>query len=209
MERGWHSFIRNISELHSSSICGIGTTQMRLRSLFTFVFGACLSGLSHGITICALNCDSGIVGSGPQPVIVGDPAPEPINGNLVSVDGNLYLDFSLWGNVGGIDASQGSSYSFDSPEIVILSEAQEPPDVLNFEVVFIEGSTAPLELVGNFVLFSDSFIASTSFTASKSLYVGDFSKYSAVPTPAAIWFFGSGLLGLVGVARKRAHFRRT
>ncbi|MCW9024363.1 MAG: VPLPA-CTERM sorting domain-containing protein [Gammaproteobacteria bacterium] len=26
---------------------------------------------------------------------------------------------------------------------------------------------------------------------------------SAVPVPAAVWLFGSGLLGLVGVARRR------
>lgn len=29
-------------------------------------------------------------------------------------------------------------------------------------------------------------------------------SYSAVPVPAAVWLFGSGLLGLVGVARRRA-----
>ncbi len=27
---------------------------------------------------------------------------------------------------------------------------------------------------------------------------------SAVPVPAAVWLFGSGLLGLVGVARRKA-----
>lgn len=27
---------------------------------------------------------------------------------------------------------------------------------------------------------------------------------TAVPVPAAVWLFGSGLLGLVGVARRRA-----
>ncbi len=28
-------------------------------------------------------------------------------------------------------------------------------------------------------------------------------EVSAVPVPAAVWLFGSGLLGLVGVARRR------
>jgi len=27
---------------------------------------------------------------------------------------------------------------------------------------------------------------------------------SAVPVPAAVWLFGSGLIGLLGVARRRA-----
>jgi hypothetical protein len=33
---------------------------------------------------------------------------------------------------------------------------------------------------------------------------GDFAQYaSAIPVPAAVWLFGSGLLGLVGVARRK------
>jgi hypothetical protein len=34
-------------------------------------------------------------------------------------------------------------------------------------------------------------------------YVGATVTVSAVPVPAAVWLFGSGLLGLVGVARRR------
>ena len=32
---------------------------------------------------------------------------------------------------------------------------------------------------------------------------GDFAQTAAVPVPAAVWLFGSGLLGLVGVARRK------
>lgn len=32
---------------------------------------------------------------------------------------------------------------------------------------------------------------------------GTWTSYSAVPVPAAVWLFGSGLLGLVGIARRK------
>ena len=31
----------------------------------------------------------------------------------------------------------------------------------------------------------------------------DLIRYNAVPIPAAVWLFGSGLLGLIGIARKK------
>lgn len=34
---------------------------------------------------------------------------------------------------------------------------------------------------------------------------GALTEVAAVPVPAAVWLFGSGLLGLVGVARRKAH----
>jgi hypothetical protein len=33
--------------------------------------------------------------------------------------------------------------------------------------------------------------------------VGSFQVVSAIPVPAAVWLFGSGLLGLVGIARRK------
>ncbi len=39
--------------------------------------------------------------------------------------------------------------------------------------------------------------------ASNSVFLGDVTV-SAVPVPAAVWLFGAGLMGLVGVARRRA-----
>lgn len=46
--------------------------------------------------------------------------------------------------------------------------------------------------------------AITDFTAISSTSGFDYSNaYSAVPVPAAVWLFGSGLLGLVGIARRK------
>ena len=53
----------------------------------------------------------------------------------------------------------------------------------------------------------DSTSGTWEFTANAtedSTFTWSSSTVSAVPVPAAVWLFGSGLLGLVGVARRRA-----
>lgn len=43
-----------------------------------------------------------------------------------------------------------------------------------------------------------------SFAVENGTFVVDVGKVPAVPVPAAVWLFGSGLLGMVGIARRRA-----
>lgn len=50
---------------------------------------------------------------------------------------------------------------------------------------------------------SVSFLDVNSHGISGISYVGADYTITAVPVPAAVWLFGSGLLGLVGVARRR------
>lgn len=47
------------------------------------------------------------------------------------------------------------------------------------------------------------FISAVTFSGQDPMFVGASVKISAVPVPAAVWLFGSGLLGLVSVARRR------
>ena len=37
----------------------------------------------------------------------------------------------------------------------------------------------------------------------QALALGSWTRTSVVPVPAAVWFFGSGLIGLIGVARRK------
>ena len=56
--------------------------------------------------------------------------------------------------------------------------------------------------ITSFELFesgSETLISSWDLTSES----GEFGFYSAVPIPAAVWLFGSGLLGLVGLARRK------
>ena len=63
---------------------------------------------------------------------------------------------------------------------------------------------------GFFIGISNPLIASATFSYVSTQSVAGFSldditfgSVSAVPIPAAVWLFGSGLLGLVGVARRK------
>jgi hypothetical protein len=46
-------------------------------------------------------------------------------------------------------------------------------------------------------------VDSTGFGAANPSFIGGSAQISAVPVPAAVWLFGSGLIGLVGIARRR------
>jgi hypothetical protein len=43
-----------------------------------------------------------------------------------------------------------------------------------------------------------------SLSADSSVGISGFVSQTPVPVPAAIWLFGSGLIGLAGIARRRA-----
>ena len=44
-----------------------------------------------------------------------------------------------------------------------------------------------------------------TFNAATNSYYWDVTVFEAVPLPAAVWLFGSGLIGLIGLARRKTH----
>jgi len=42
-----------------------------------------------------------------------------------------------------------------------------------------------------------------TFTIDRSTSTVSWAQFSAVPVPAAVWLFGSGLIGLIGIARRK------
>lgn len=60
------------------------------------------------------------------------------------------------------------------------------------------------DFIGEEVLFTGEFYGSTWNKGKTNLVLSHMTTYTVVPVPAAVWLFGSGLLGLVGVARRKA-----
>ena len=120
---------------------------------------------------------------------------------ISDADGGAYTAFSIGpGTIGGRVGTWKWQYSFSTPELGTVD--------VNF------GPTNTSE--------SDAFATavSTSFTLTQAANVEFFIKdgpngheysgdnlggvsLSTIPVPAAVWLFGSGLLGLVGITRRK------
>lgn len=130
--------------------------------------------------------------------VIGPDSGDPNFDQFISVNGNLYLDFSLWGNTGSISAREGMAYEFNAEQLSVLANDDTPVIVEEFELIQLDSALANLNLAGNYLLFSQTVIPSSSFEVSDSIVVGDFSNYNSmpapVPLPATIWMFLTGLV---------------
>ena len=118
----------------------------------------------------------------------------------VNLDINqLTLDFGAFGSSGPTSFDSASTFSvFGTP----------PNAFLNNDNTFfnLSGGTANglrLSSDGTFCVRPDTDVCVAKGGAAADLAVGTYSIASAVPIPAAVWLFGSGLVGLIGVARRK------
>lgn len=67
------------------------------------------------------------------------------------------------------------------------------------------GSDSQTNVSGNTFVLAFEGIHSVKFTGSGTIALDDltFNPVTAIPVPAAVWLFASGLLGLIGVARRK------
>ena len=148
--------------------------------------------------------DGGIIGDGsccgPFDVVVtsGDS-----DLTALSTGDNMYVNMEAESILFTFGPSGGSGGGLPDHAIVIDSiDWVGEPDI------FITGFTFYTDLVG----FTDSLISFTdhkieiqlgSLNWSGGQYLDVYLQTSAVPVPAAVWLFGSGLVGLLGLSRRR------
>jgi hypothetical protein len=112
-----------------------------------------------------------------------------INQDVIQNTGGLFpLNTSTETTAGSFSASGTKKYGF-----LTVADSQAPGTTSELFGFTANGSTGKLQsyLLGTASL---STTGTLTFTGNPS---------SAVPLPAAVWLFGSGLMGLVGVSRRR------
>ena len=151
-------------------------------------------------TICSVvvtSCNDGSSGTGGTGTEQPSGTTYPYN---IFVDGDLYLDYSVLSdseiiNITGTTILTAGSlffYSYDSvaplPDFGITTVLSNPEPEMN--------------LLGSYLMFSDVPLLNVSLEVTGNMYIANYSALQPVPLPAGIWLFGSGLLGLIGFARR-------
>jgi len=120
----------------------------------------------------------------------------------LSGTGDEYVSFA---------AGSGNSLSFDAGS-VSFTQVDDVDYVtgLGPNLNFFNGAFSGFDFLAEFGLTGSFSSVDLLFDAGDDSFytayiTGTWTSYtvSAVPVPAAVWLFGSGLLGLVGVARRR------
>ena len=147
-------------------------------------------------------------------------------GTFDGATGILGVDYQVFYNLNGLQLLAGSVYlnrasSFEFPNDEFSLEIDEfvgvqlslPTNIpLTFAMTLqtaalVNGSGSATVNASNSLTFNpDNFfdIRTPGVTANAGSYIVDntLPAVSAVPVPAAVWLFGSGLIGLIGLARR-------
>ncbi len=94
--------------------------------------------------------------------------------------------------------STGASFTFDAIPVL---QVGGPNSSYGGSSIVVNGNTVSGNEGNGVVLFEGNYSSLSWISTNENWYA--FTVGSAVPIPAAAWLFGSGLIGLIGVARRK------
>jgi hypothetical protein len=137
---------------------------------------------------------------------------------FTSADGNANTSLSvtfelptsqLFDLSGTVSSLNSSGFPFGQAEVSLSS--QDGSVNLTFRTPFFDGGTTPFDLSGTlfpniYTLNANASIGANAFGVEMVAGTADFAfdlQFRPVPIPAAAWLFGSGLLGMIGISRRK------
>jgi len=114
----------------------------------------------------------------------------------ISVEGNIYLDYSVFSEYAGFVTSGFVSLHAESVYIFPDSMKHYISDIT--DLLIYDSVPDSYNGISDTLFFGNPAIIDGQFSATENIYIADFSHYSelavtSVPLPAAFWFFISGL----------------
>ncbi len=148
-----------------------------------------------------------------------------LGGDYFSLDTPVKIEktFPIPGNLGGIPIAGISSFSFTFDYDELINQIFWGP--YDASCSGCNGYTPPLSMAGgldgfiddgflidqlnfnyslSFTRIGQTIPSVTSLTATSNIFIQSSYIFTPVPVPAAIWLFGSGIIGLVGLAKRKA-----
>ena len=92
-----------------------------------------------------------------------------------------------------------ASFTFDQAPVL---QAGGPNSIYGGSSIVVNGNTVSGN-EGNGVILFNGEVSSISFTSTNEHWYGFTVGTAVVPVPAALWLFGSGLVGLLGIAGRK------
>lgn len=119
----------------------------------------------------------------------------------IFIDGDIYIDFSVLSHGETINFTSDVSVTAESLYIYSYDAVAPLPDPGT--TMLLSNPEPEMNLIGSYLLFSDIPLLNVSIEATGNMYIANYSALQPVPIPAGVWLFGSGLLGLAGVVRRK------
>ncbi len=152
---------------------------------------------THDPTVMLLGTGDGQTASYSWEFDITDSGFSPLNQHVT----NALLDLQLRDDRGPKDGDEKLSLSIG--ETNLLSNANANHDL---SLNLLDGSNALLKLLdtGKLLVVLTATRGDFMFESATLMVTATDADVGSVPSPAALWLFGSGLLGLIGVARRKS-----